>query len=996
MGFLRKIGFKKFLLIADFSLLSLILLLLICQAELSYAADGQKIRVYGFVVDSSNNRALCGAKIGMISRAWVGGRITEQQIIVAETDSLGFFEIYVDGFRDYIFFAYYDDTSTPGVDYISAYKSVLVRDQPQYINFSLFPSASINLTGDPFFSPEENAFLLEVKDEDGMLGNLGLTIQVYESRFILRDSRFVFVPADINVKIEVSIFREIGRGPAMRIASFIIPDGEYLNLKRGEQATLDLKLYRLKSEAYINLPSFIEYVKALADKIGVLSNYERVKISNAEGLLMRARAYIDQGDYVSAQADLYESFLILADTRDSLISMFQNSAFSTIFVTLLIGFSSSALGAIMFRNRFKRFLTSLIIYIILALALYYMYPGYIFVQDPDYNPMVRMVGKSAVVPVLLVSSFAVGFILINAPYNYGERSDRRTLSIRSAIIAAFSIATENLKRRKFRTILVTSIILISVAAFISLTSFSHERGFMSDKIRKKAPSQGIFLFQQSNNSEVYPFGPVESYVLDWLSKNDKIRLMSILLKNFPQVSPSPYVPPQPLGNIINPYLSLSYSVLGVIGLKPSLETEIIKINQIIDEGNGRFLEDNDLNGILISEEASKSLNVKLGDKIVFCGMNFTVIGIFNSAKLKEVIDLDGNPVLPKEIFVTSMDGQLIYTPRYVAPENVVILVSETASRLPLKIVVSRVNIQTHKVEDMLPLARALTLTFERVETFVSFGDEIIHFYIGDRFVSYGFTEMLVLLILTSLNIGVTMLNSVYERRREIVTLSTVGLNPSQISAIFVAEALIIAFITGSLGYLLGLTGYYVFFSLSLSTLVVKYKVEAAWGVLALFFSIFSSMIGALLPSLKASIIATPSLLRRFMIPREVEEKEECCVEIPIKIIDSKELLDFIRFIEARLREYSKPSCIEERVDYVKLEGDESNPESLRIKFYYKYGSSNVNTRNNLFITKDKRGTYVINLSIRSLLPAKRINVWQTAAFIRRLTLEYTEREKIKI
>ncbi|MEM2443612.1 MAG: hypothetical protein QXL20_06455, partial [Candidatus Bathyarchaeia archaeon] len=191
-------------------------------------------------------------------------------------------------------------------------------------------------------------------------------------------------------------------------------------------------------------------------------------------------------------------------------------------------------------------------------------------------------------------------------------------------------------------------------------------------------------------------------------------------------------------------------------------------------------------------------------------------------------------------------------------------------------------------------------------------------------------------------------------------------------------------------------GYYVFFSLSLSTLVVKYKVEAAWGVLALFFSIFSSMIGALLPSLKASIIATPSLLRRFMIPREVEEKEECCVEIPIKIIDSKELLDFIRFIEARLREYSKPSCIEERVDYVKLEGDESNPESLRIKFYYKYGSSNVNTRNNLFITKDKRGTYVINLSIRSLLPAKRINVWQTAAFIRRLTLEYTEREKIKI
>jgi len=962
--------------------------LLICQAELSHAADKQKIRIYGFVVDSSNNKALCGAKIGMVSVTWVNGRITEQEIIVAETDSLGFFEIYVDGFQDYIFFAYYDDASTPGVDYVSAYKQLLVRDQPQYVNFSLFPSASINLIGDPFFSPEENAFLLEVKGENGSLGS---AMRVYESRSSLRDSRSVFVPADMNVRIEVSIFREIGRGPARRIASFMIPDDGYLNLKRGEQVALNLKIYRLRIEAYINLPDLIEYVKSLADRMSVLSTYERVKISGAEDLLARAKAYIDQGDYVNAQADLYESFLILADTRNSLVSMFQNSAFSTIFVTLLIGFSSSALGGIMFRNRFKRFLASLIIYAFLALALYYMYPGYIFVQDPDYNPVAKVIGGAAVVPILLLSSFTVGFILVNAPYNYGEKSDRRTLSVRSAIIAAFSIAAENLKRRKFRTILVMITILISVAAFISLTSFSHETGFISDRIRRKAPSQGIFLFQQSNNSEVYPFGPVESYVLDWLSKNDEIRLMSILLKNLPQVSPGP----QPLGSIINPNLNLSYSVLGVIGLKPSLEIEIIKINQIIEEGNGRFLEDDDLDGILISEEAGKFLNVKPGDKIVFCGMNFTVVGIFNSAKLKETIDLDGNPILPKEVSVIFTDGPPIYMPRYVTPENVVILVSETASKLPLNIVVSRVNIQTYKVENMLPLARALTLTFERVETFVSLGDEIIHLYIGDRFISYGFTEMLVLLILTSLNIGVTMLNSVYERRREIVTLSTVGLNPSQISAIFIAEALIVAFITGSLGYLLGLMGYYVFFALSLSALVVKYKVEAVWSVLALFFSIFSSMVGALIPSLKASIMATPSLLRRFIIPREVEKKEEYCVEIPIKIVNSKDLLGFIRFMEARLIEYSKPSHIEERVDSVKLEGDESKPESLRIKFYYKYGSDKVNTRNNLFITRDEKDAYVINLSIESLLPHKRINVWQTAAFIRRLTLEYTEKEKIK-
>lgn len=997
MKLLRKIRFwrktsRKAISLTVLSLLSLIFL--IYQPGLIYAVDGQKIRVYGFVMDSSNNRTLCGAKIGVIIRTWVGGRISEQQAIIAETNSLGFFEAYVDGFREYIFFAYYDDNSTIGVDYVPAYVSASIRDKPYYINFSLLPGASVNLIGDPFFSPDENVFSLEVKDERGLLVFPGPTIQIYESRFTLRDSRIIPIPADTNVKIEVGIFREFGRG-IVKITSFLVPSDEYLNLGRGEQRVLDLKLQRLKIEAYVNIPILVNDVRSLAEKIGILSTYERAKISDAESLLVRARAYIGQGDYINAQADLYESLLILMDTKNSLISMFQNSVFSTVFLTLLIGISSSVISAIAFKNKIKRLLASLAIYALLTSVLYFMYPGYIFVQDPVYNPLAKSFGGSMIVPILLVSSIISGFIFINAPYNYGEKSDRRTLSVRSAIIAAFSIAAENLKRRKFRTLLVTTMILVSVIAFISLTSFSYEGGFMTDRIRKKAPSQGIFLFQQSNNSEVYPFGPIESYILEWLKKNEKVRLISTLLKNFPQVSPFPYVPPQPLGEISNPNLKLSYSVLGVIGLKPSLESELIKINRIIDEGNGRFLEDSDLYGILISEKASESLNVKPGDKIVFCGMNFTVVGIFNSAKLRETIDLDGNSVLPKEVFVTSMDGDLVYTPRYVAPENVVIIVSETASNLPLRIVASRVIIQTHKAEDLIPLARALVLTFQRVETFVSFGDEIIHFYIGARLISYGFTETLILLVLTSLNIGVTMLNSVYERRREIITLSTVGLNPSQISVIFMAEALIMAFISGSLGYFFGLIGYYILFSLSLSPLLVKYKIEAAWSILALFFSIFSSTIGALIPSLKASIMATPSLLRKFMIPREVEEKEECCVDIPIKIVDDKELLSFIKFMEAKLREYSKPSYIEERVDYVELEGDERNPESLRIKFYYRYGSNNVNTRNNLFITRDEKGTYVINLSIRSLLPSKRINVWQTAAFIRRLTLEYTEKEKIK-
>jgi hypothetical protein len=332
----------------------------------------------------------------------------------------------------------------------------------------------------------------------------------------------------------------------------------------------------------------------------------------------------------------------------------------------------------------------------------------------------------------------------------------------------------------------------------------------------------------------------------------------------------------------------------------------------------------------------------------------------------------------------------------VAPENVVILIGETASRLPLRIVISRVIIQLRENEDTVSFARALALTFPRVETFASLSNEIIHFYIGYRLIGYGFAESFILLILTSINVGITFLTSVYERRREVMTLSTVGLNPSQISAIFICEALVISLIAGSLGYLLGLMGYHIFLNFSSLAPMVKYKVEASWCILAIFFSMASAMTGALIPALKASIITTPSLLRRFMIPYEGEGKEFWNIEIPVKIVGKNELLSFFDFMERRLKDYGGISHLEERVENIMLEGDPNDPESLSLHFYYKkYESTSINTKNKIFATIKENNCYTITLSSRSLSPNKIENIRQTAAFVRRLALEYTEKEKIR-
>lgn len=93
--------------------------------EMVYAEnEGNKVRVYGFVFDYNSNEPLYGVKITaaeQLSRQQLG-----EQRSIAETNASGFFEGYVEALKNYVFFAYYDDPSTPGVDYVPARKEVFV------------------------------------------------------------------------------------------------------------------------------------------------------------------------------------------------------------------------------------------------------------------------------------------------------------------------------------------------------------------------------------------------------------------------------------------------------------------------------------------------------------------------------------------------------------------------------------------------------------------------------------------------------------------------------------------------------------------------------------------------------------------------------------------------------------------------------------------------------------------------------------------------------
>jgi hypothetical protein len=199
-----------------------------------------------------------------------------------------------------------------------------------------------------------------------------------------------------------------------------------------------------------------------------------------------------------------------------------------------------------------------------------------------------------------------------------------------------------------------------------------------------------------------------------------------------------------------------------------------------------------------------------------------------------------------------------------------------------------------------------------------------------------------------LNVVVTMLNSMFERRREIHILSSVGLNPAQISAIFVAEASIIGLTAGGLGYLGGL-GIYKGMALIGLSLEVRQKVSAFWSLASIGIAMTAVLMGAF-ASLKSSVVITPSLMRRWRIEDQGGGFEAIEIPIPVRLL-REEVDGFVAYVVGALRDLEgDPIKTTSSIKVFDAEG-----EDVKIEFIYKAPTSTIGnfyTRNTLLIERD--------------------------------------------
>ena len=137
-----------------------------------------------------------------------------------------------------------------------------------------------------------------------------------------------------------------------------------------------------------------------------------------------------------------------------------------------------------------------------------------------------------------------------------------------------------------------------------------------------------------------------------------------------------------------------------------------------------------------------------------------------------------------------------------------------------------------------------------------------------------------------------MIGSVYERKREIGIYTSVGLAPSHVAFLFVAEAMAFAVLSVVLGYLLAQTSANLFAGTSLwAGITVNYSSLA--GVAAMLLVIMVVLISVIYPSRVAADIAIPDVNRSWTLPAAVDNTIEITLPFLMKYTEHHSIGGFI-------------------------------------------------------------------------------------------------------
>jgi hypothetical protein len=608
---------------------------------------------------------------------------------------------------------------------------------------------------------------------------------------------------------------------------------------------------------------------------------EKIRSLQKEGLsaLKEAKESLRKKQYdVSAEAAA-RSWALASRVYDNVEKTQKDVLFGVLFYIALFVPFAFCLERLLFSytDIHKRIVSFLIILVVLIGVIYKVHPAFQLAYSPTVVILAFFImGLSLVVTLIIFFRFEEEMVRLQ---KRASQTISPEISRWQAFVAAFLLGVSNLRRRRLRTALtcITLIILtFTIMSFTSVSSLRHKARILLDK---NAPYMGVLVKNVSwrdlpEESMGILMGALEGFGETaprvWLEREDRTR---------------PTMIPARRGDT-------DYIAQGLIGLSPQ-EAAVTGIEAILT--GGRWFDENDRESVLIPERMAEAMHVDPENPqgvVTLWGIPFQIIGVFSGKQLEERKDLDGEsltPVIfPGEVAVglTELEMEALdsgdeiqaFKARYQHIPGDLTLIVPYRTLLAAGGALKSVSIRPLTDTPLQDTARNLVDRF-KLTLFIGEDDGTYMYQASDTLSYSGVPNIVIPLLISIFIVLNTMIGSVFERKREIGIYTSVGLAPSHVSFLFIAESMAFAVLSVVLGYLLAQITAALFVGTGLwAGITVNYSSLA--GVAAMIMIFMVVLISVIYPSRVAAQIAIPDVNRSWTMP----EAKGGLIEVTLPIL----------------------------------------------------------------------------------------------------------------
>ncbi len=437
-----------------------------------------------------------------------------------------------------------------------------------------------------------------------------------------------------------------------------------------------------------------------------------------------------------------------------------------------------------------------------------------------------------------------------------------------ASAAAFNLGISNMRRRKVRTLLTATTLVLLTFTVLSFTSIVQSTRTTKLLLPRFAEYDGVMI----RDLGWLPVGEATERILG----NEFGAEYSVAARSW-YYSGSP----QQQSFVAIRRGSQAYNATALLGLMPG-EVQVTGIDKAVRKG-GRWFEPGEKDVCLLPDGVASHLEIspeQVGTATVsIFGKELRVIGIVDSGEFSKLTDLDGEAITPVDFMVSQQQfgqqgeqQQTVVRKRSKAEQRreYIHLAPDQTAVVPYSFLLNMggtLRSVAIGMEDPAAVDKVLDDLVQRIDLNIYGGVEG-RTYLCSSIGTTGFSGMadLIIPILIAAAIVLnTMLGSVYERVREIYIYSSLGLAPTHVAALFIAEASVYAILGAILGYLLGQVTARVLVRTDLVTgLNLNYSSLSA--VLSTLIIMATVMASVAYPARRASDIAMPGIERRWAMP----------------------------------------------------------------------------------------------------------------------------------